>query len=146
MSPDLCAMCHAPDCQGPRPCSTYTALRDSLLPIRQNLTGDAALALLWLARQLGRTPRLERKWAVHDLLSLFSLARQAAFHAAELAPIELPHGAREALTRTLHSVLLTRDEQRTLAWLQACDDATLENVISIMSKARAWLLRGATAH
>ena len=151
MKPQLCPMCGSASCEAivssPNPCPTYFALREALFPRNDKVGDDAVMALFWLAQQLGAAENSTREWQLKQLVALFAAARRAAFRAAETARVAQPaQGGREALAKALQNVTLTSREEHTLGWLAACGDATVDDVVSIVTKATAWLARADKLH
>lgn len=77
---DACPLCRATDCATLRahpldPCPVYWALREALLPHGGDLPDPAALALFWLAEELGRLEASERQQLARELAELFTYAR-----------------------------------------------------------------------
>jgi hypothetical protein len=78
-----CALCDAADCVELRAhpqdsCPVYYRLRDALLPLGGDLPPVPALALFWLARELGRVEPVERMRLTAELAELFDHARLEA--------------------------------------------------------------------
>jgi hypothetical protein len=76
-------MCLALDCETLRGgrlnvCPVYYGCRDALFPDGDELNGAAALALFWLAREVGRVEASVRLSYARDLAELFTLARRSA--------------------------------------------------------------------
>ena len=145
-------MCRSADCDAvesyPKPCPTYFALREALLPTNADMPDDAAHALFWLAQQVGATEVHARKWQLRELVSLFVTARRGAIRTAEAVRVAqpAPRGGWQTLTKALHNVPLTLEEQRTLAWLFSCEDTIVDDLVSIVIKATAWPARAETLH
>jgi hypothetical protein len=152
VKPQLCPMCRSADCEAvvnyPEPCPTYFTLREALLPAHSDLSDDTAHALFWLAQQVGATETRARKWQLRELVSLFVTARRTAFRAADAARVAqpAPRGGWQTLVKALRNVPLTIEEQRTLGWLFSCEDATVDDLVSIVIKATAWPARAETLH